>query len=402
MRPNQLPPPDSAPAAARPTLKLAARTAQDLRNLAHTATSAVINDEVHRSHGQWRQTLDAVKETLASLERTCESAIEAQEAGVAGLIDTLVGSATAEADAAAQQTRAQAEGEISELKGEIAGLKGEIAELKVGMAELQAVDDGLKADLQVERDRLKSTKEQLDVELGARVRAESERDEAHRVCQQVVSAAQSEAHGLRAESDAQKAELSLARQRLDAAHAECSKLMATFQSVQRALSLGQSGEMVLGAEDTGRDRVAAGESRPRQVRAENSSDPAPGPAGLACSPVDVAQRARFAAHPEALEDVKQMLDQVEAMYWADLNAGRSPLEVVDCLTGHLRYARDVTIARSSLDQCDAEALFEQQFAALRDLKEETTFGRHLSISAHALRRPLASAEGQSGTADGTA
>jgi chromosome segregation ATPase len=381
--------PDSAPAdaAARPPLKLAARTTQDVRDLAHTATSAVINDEVYRSHGQWRRTLDAVKETLASLERTCESAIEAQEAGVAGLIDTLVGSATAEADAAAQQTRAQAQVEM--------------AEVQVAMSGLQAVVDGLQADLQVERDRLKSTKKQLDIEVGERVRAESERDEAHRVCQQVVSAAQSQANGLRAESDAQKAELALARQQLDAAHAECSKLMATFQSVQRVLSLGQSGEMALEAEQTGRDRVPPGESRPQEMRGENSSDTAPALAGLVSSPVADAQVAVIEGHPEAVEDVKQMLEQVEAMYCADLNSGRSPIEVVDALTGHLRYARDVTVARSSLGECDAEALFEQQIAVLLDLKAETTFGRHLSISAYALRRPVASAQGESGTAQQT-
>jgi len=364
---NPVPATDNAPAAAaaRPRLKLAARTTQDVRDLVQTATPAVINNEVYRSNSQSRRTLDAVEETLAGLERTWESAIEAHGAGVARLIDTLV----AEADAAAQRTRAQAQIEMAELEAE--------------MTLLRTVVDRLQADLHVERDRLRSTNEQLDIEVGARARAESERDETRRVWQLVVSGAESQAQGLRAESDAQKAELSLARQQLDTARAERSKLMATLQSVQRALFLGHSGEMTLEAENTGRDRVTEAESRPQEVRAENSSDTAPALAGLASSPVADAQVAVIEAHPEAVEVVKQVLEQVEAMHCVDLKSGRSPVEVVDSLTGHLRHARDVIVARSSLGECDAETLFEQQIGVLLDLKEGTTFGRHLSISAYA-------------------
>jgi hypothetical protein len=98
MRPNPLfttgSAPTEAPASAT-QLKIAARGKDDVRDLAHTATSAVVTDEIRRSHGEWCRTLDAVKETLASLERTCESAIETHEAGVADLIETLVGSASA-------------------------------------------------------------------------------------------------------------------------------------------------------------------------------------------------------------------------------------------------------------------------------------------------------------------
>ncbi|MBA2306192.1 MAG: hypothetical protein H0W08_26685 [Acidobacteria bacterium] len=389
MLPNQLSTTDSAPAdgAPRAQLKVVARTTQDLHNLAQTAASAVINDEVYRSHGQWRVTLDAVKATLAGLERTCESAIEAQEAGVTGLIDTLVASATAEADAAAQQSRAQALIEMAELQAEI--------------ADLQTGVDGLKVDLQVERDRLQGINKQLDIELGARGRAESERDEARRECQQVVLAAASQAEGLRAECQAQKTELSLARQQLDAVRAERAKLMATFQSVQRALSLGQSGDMFLQTEDTGADLVRPAESYLEDVRAENKPDTALGLAGLSSSPVDDALVALIEAHPEAVADVKQVLEQVEAMYCADLNAGRSPMQVVDSLTGSLRYARDVIVARSGLDECEAKMLFEQQIAVLLDLRAGTSFGRHLSISAYTSRKPVASARGESATAQQT-
>ena len=174
MSPNPLSTIVSAPAAAaiRPQLKIGARTTQDAR---------VRKDEAYRLHdSQWRRTLAAIKESL--VERTCEAAIEACEAGVAGVIDTLVKSATAEANAAAERTRAQAKIEKAELQAEI--------------TQCQSVIDRLQTDL------------------------------------------------------------SLARQQLDAAMAERSKLIATLQLVQRALSLETSGELQV--EDAGCDWVRPG------------------------------------------------------------------------------------------------------------------------------------------------
>lgn len=351
MRPNPIFTTGSAPTEAPATgtqLKIAARGKENVRDL---------------SHGEWRRTLDAVKETLATLGRTCESAIETHEAGVAVLIERLVGSATAEAEAAAQQTRAQAQIEI---------------------AELQAALDRQQADLQVERDTLKSANEQLDTERGARARAESERNEAQRVSQQIVSETESQVQALRAESDAQKAELSLVRQQLETEKAERSRLTATFQSVQRALSFAQSGDVAL-------EPVTPAESRPQDKPADLRSDAAPARADLQSSPVADAQVLVVEPHPEAVEYVKRLLDEAEAMYLADLKSGRSPVEVVDRLTGILRYARDLVVKRGGFGECDAARLFEQQITMLLDSKAETSFGRHLSISAYALSSPTAQA-----------
>lgn len=349
MRPNPIFTTGSAPTEAPATgtqLKIAARGKENVRDL---------------SHGEWRRTLDAVKETLATLGRTCESAIETHEAGVAVLIERLVGSATAEAEAAAQQTRAQAQIEI---------------------AELQAALDRQQADLQVERDTLKSANEQLDTERGARARAESERNEAQRVSQQIVSETESQVQALRAESDAQKAELSLVRQQLETEKAERSRLTATFQSVQRALA--QSGDVAL-------EPVTPAESRTQEKPADLRSDAAPARADLQSSPMADAQVLVVEPHPEAVEYVKRLLDEAEAMYLADLKSGRSPVEVVDRLTGILRYARDLVVKRGGFGECDAARLFEQQITVLLDSRAETSFGRHLSISAYALSSPTAQA-----------
>ena len=355
MRPNPLFTAGSAPTDAPATqLKIAARGKEDVRDLAHTATSAVVTDEIRRSHGEWCRTLDAVKETLATLERTCESAIEAREAGVSDLIETLVGSASAEAMAAAQQTRAQAEIEI---------------------AELQAVLDRQQDDLQVERDMVKSAYDQLDTARDARAQAESERDEAQRVSQQIASATESQLQALQAESDAQKAELALVRQQLEIERAERSKLMATFQAVQHALSFAQSGDLAF---------EPMTPSRPQEKPADLRSDAA-ARADLQSRPVAEAPIPVVEPYPETVEHVKRLLDEAEAMYWTDLNSGRAPVEVVDRLTGILRYARDLVVGRWGSDECDAAALFERQVTMLLDSKAETSFGRHLSISAFASR-----------------
>jgi hypothetical protein len=366
MRPNPLFTTGSAPTegpAAGTQLKIAARGKEgkeDVRDLAHTATSAVVTDEVRRSHSEWCRTLDAVKETLANLERTCESAIEAREASVEGLIETLVGAADAEAVAAAQQTRAQAEFEI---------------------AELQEALDRQQVDLQVERDMLKDANEQLDVERAARAQAESERDEAQRVSQHIEAATASQMQALRAESAAQKTELALVRQQLETERAERARLTATFQSVQRALSGDMALELATPADNRPQDKSAGLRSEAAPARADQANTAAE-------PPVPVVE-----PHPEAVEHIQRLLEEAEGMYWTDLNSGRAPSEVVDRLTGILRYARDLVVGRWGSDDCDAATVFEQQIAVLLDAKAETSFGRHLSISAFASRKTESPAAG---------
>jgi hypothetical protein len=315
MSPNPLFSIVSAPAAAtsRPQLKIGARTTQDVRGR---------TDEAYRHDHQWSRTLSAVKDSL--IERTCEAAIEACEAGVAGVIDTLLKSATAEANAVAERARAEAKIEKAELQAEL------------------------------------------------------------RQCHSVI--------------DRLQADLSLARQQLDAAIAERAKLTATFQLVQRALSTETSGELQL--EDAGHDGVMW--LGPLQdVRTQNSSVIAPAPAGPPSPPVadtpaalgeahpeavgEAHPEAVGEAHPEAVEAIKRVLEQVQVIYEQDVKSDRSSAELVDSLTAHLQQARDVVLARANLSECDAKLLFEQQIDVMLDLMGGTSFGRHLSIAAYAAR-----------------
>ena len=225
---------------------------------------------------------------------------------------------------------------------------------------------------------VKDANEQLDIERDARARAESERDEAQRVSQHIVSATESQMQALRTESDAQKAELALVRQQLEAERAERSRLTATFQSVQRALSSAQPGDLAL-------DPVMPVDSRSQDKPADLKPGAPPARAGVQSNPVAEATVPVVEPHPEAVEHIQRLLEEAEAMYWTDLNSGRAPSEVVDRLTGILRYARDLVVGRWGSADCDAAAVFEQQIAVLLDSKAETSFGRHLSISAFASR-----------------
>lgn len=349
------PGPDAAPA--RPQLKIAARAAQDVRSADQTAAD-VIQDEIQHWHGDWRGTLDAVRKTLTDLARTCETEMGAREQDVAGLVERIVASATAQADASAQRVHTQSQAEIAELREE--------------MTRLAATVDSLRTDLEAERDQLKAVTEQLQADTAARIRAEGERDEARAECQMAVSAADAQIERLRADNATHRSELSAARQQLEAATAERTKLLTTFQEVQRALALGPDRGPAVASSETTFAPAAASSAPPAPT--------VPGPATAVRHPL-------AEAHPEAVEDARQLLQQVEEMYGEVLKSGRSPMEVVDALTSYLRYAKDVLMARSGLPERDAEVLFEQQVDLLLDLKAGTSFGRHLSISAYPLRKP---------------
>jgi hypothetical protein len=372
--PVSIPTPSStAPAANdRPQLKIAARSEQDARDQ-HRATSVVINDDLREWHGQWQRTLETVKATLADLERTCESAMDAREADVTGLIDTLVESASAEAAAAAEETRAQAQSEI--------------AQLRSVMTELQTRVDALQGELDAERESVKSIKTQLEIDVAERVRAETERDEARRECERQSAAAALQVASLRSDSEALSAELTTVRQQLDAAIAERSKLATTFQVIQQALAQGPPANMAALSEGAGAALSSLADRPPQGARAENRVTAV---ASLASNPPADARSILAERHPDVVEDIARVLEQVEDIYQLDLKSGRSGTELVDALSGSLRYARDLIVARWHRDDCEAETLFAYQMAVALDLKAGTSFGRHLSIAAYDLPKPAES------------
>jgi len=395
MLPESVPTPSAAPTNSgdRPQLKIAAR-AQDVRS-EQRESSVVINDELAGWHKEWRRTLESMKATLADLERSCESAIDARDGEVAGLIETLVASARADATAAAEQTREQAQIEITRLEQALSDLESRAGALKSDLATERATVKTLEEQLETDRNTLETLKGQLATDGAARVRAEGERDEARRECERQSSAAELQVHGLRSENDALKNELTVLRHQLEEALAETSKTTATLQVIQQALAQGMPVNMGVQNDKRSSNTASAADARSESGAEIVSVQPSP----VAPSVVPDPQAAIAAAHPEVIEDIKRVFEQVESIYTLDLNAGRTGTELVDSLTGSLRYARDLIVARWSRDGFDAAGLFEYHMALLLDTNVATSFGRHLSISAYASRKPAAPAQGESATVE---
>lgn len=286
-------------------LRIAARSPQDEREV-HHSVAGLITTEVGGLHTQWRHILETVKETLAGLEQACDSAIEAREAEVPGLIGTLID------------------------------------------------------------------------------RAENERAELERRHQLQSAAAEAEAEALRTEIHAQRTEIVTLRQQLDAALTERSKLQETFRLVQRALALGTPEHIPMAVERD--ERPASDGSAPAQPTiASNTTDEQ---ADAGATPALDAAAVLAAAHPDAVEDITRVVEQVEAMYHLDMDSGRSGIEIVDALTTSLSHARSLVMNRWGSQTCDAQLLFDRQIGLLLEQQAGTAFGRHLGIAAYASRTPV--------------
>ncbi len=85
--------------------------------------------------------------------------------------------------------------------------------------------------------------------------------------------------------------------------------------------------------------------------------------------------------------VKQLLDQIESIYWADLGASMGPADIVGRLTENLRHAHDAFSRRLTSGNTAETLVFEQHLTTLLDSKSETSFGRHLAIAAYNYSRP---------------
>lgn len=110
-------------------LRIAARSPQAERE-EPASTAGLITAEVGGLHTQWRHMLETVKETLAGLEQACDSAIEAREADVAGVIGALVDRAESDRDEQQRQCQQQvaaAEAEAAALRSEVQAQKLELA-----------------------------------------------------------------------------------------------------------------------------------------------------------------------------------------------------------------------------------------------------------------------------------
>lgn len=338
-----------------------------LRTPAVVEASALV-EEFSRSHGQWCAALKSLQATLASVDRACQAAVDGQHdptSKVSELVERIVVAATTETDAAIREVRSEAQSERAEHRGE-----------------------------------LQAARARLEEERALRLRAEEASVDAERVRVEAASAYELHVRAMQVELESARAESGRLQQLWDAEHVERNRLAAVLYAIQRAVS---SLETVYAAEtvhaasapiealwtaDSPTDSPEALPGvEPRGV-ATFSRVPDPCPEVVMVPPVDrnltlikTKQPSNTETRDEPVAYAKELLDQVEAMYWADLESSRSPAEAVNRLTDHLRYARTVFARRVSA--ADAEpTLFDEQVVELLDAKSATSFGAHLAFSAY--------------------
>jgi hypothetical protein len=373
-----------------------------LPDLAAAEASAFLTGELTRRHAELQRTLESVKTVLTGLERQREAAIEEHQretaAGVSALVEKLLMAATGHVEAAERRGRDEAH---------------------VQIADVQALVERLKDELKVERERVDTAHDTLDQEQAARRRVEAACAEQELGHQERAAQNESRLQAVQDELEAQRAECFRLRQQLDLEQSERAKFAAALQTVQRAVSFAEPihaddatssayvaqpvdrspaqgpGERAVPGTIT-RQGLASSGGGPVSVDGPASPTGPTSPSGPTLTLVRSTPPSEVEPDPELLEYVKRLLDDVETMYWADLETARGPEEVVSRLTANLRYARDVFSRRQNAEESEETTLFEQELMKLLDQTSESSFGRHLAFSAYELypvadRRPAPSA-----------
>ena len=329
-----------------------------LRKLAAVEASALV-DELRGRHGEWCSALKSLQATLASVDRACQAAVdEEHDPGnkVPELVERIVAAATTEADGAIRQVRAEAEREIA-----------------------------------AHREQLQTARAELAHEQTIRLHAEAARGEAERLLAEAASAHDSQVRLMQTQLEAERAESARLWQQLDAEHVERVRLAAALDAIQRAVS---SVETVRTPSELPNhvpridDQPAASAHAGAVIEPYDAANASQGAASVPEGAIDrnlTLVRTRPPADAEAQDELvnyaKELLDQVEAMYCADLESSRSSADVVNRLTDHLRYARTAFARR--VNAADGEpTLFDDQVVMLLDAKATTAFGGHLAFSAY--------------------
>ena len=336
----------------------------DLRQLVHTELTTLLTGETTRRDDQWRRTLDSFKTTLVELERTCEAASSRGSdqplpaAAVSDLVERCVSAAAAERDAAVQRTRIKAEAEIRRLQDLVDRSQDLVGRLEV--------------ESQTGRDKLKAALEAIDKEHAARTQAEAALQEAQATSKQVEASLNAQLHAARVELDAERTQSVQLKRQVEAVTFERAKLVEALQTVRRAVTFEETSHLTSGPDAAGRGANPTPAAPTPATRAPKAAE-APLPEAQAQSPL--------------VAYIDKLLGDIEAIYWRDLGSHQNPSDVVARLTANLRYALAAVVQHGGSSTTGASALFERQLMALMDAKAETSFARHLGISAYEYATP---------------
>jgi hypothetical protein len=112
----------------------------------------------------------------------------------------------------------------------------------------------------------------------------------------------------------------------------------------------------------------------------------PLPESLTAAAASEAQNAPVRLHFEPPEYARQLLDDIEAVYAADVASGLVADDLVDRLASNLTYGAEVFARRLEIASVPETSLFEQQLINVLNTNAETSFGRRLAVAAHKCER----------------
>lgn len=333
--------------------------ADGLRELVGSEVAG-LSRELCAPYDEFRSTVQAFRNALAGLERLCDAAANTlpdtqakASASAAGLVDRLVSSAIAEAEASVQRARAELQREKSRLEDNVAQLE---------------------LDLEAEREKIKVVVGDLELTREEKARAESTVNELRASLQSEREAFESQKFAARAELELERAEIAQWKQTaeqlkgaVEAEKAQRVRLMEALQTVQRAVSMGGDASAVAAPAPQADSHKAGADAPAKGLKLITSNKPA--------APMSEADR-------ELVEYLRQVFEQLQAMYQADLKTTDDSSAVVDRLTANLRHAQSVFSRRMQSAGASDSKIFEEQLAALLDAQSETSFGRHLAIAAY--------------------
>jgi chromosome segregation ATPase len=231
----------------------------------------------------------------------------------------------------------------------------------------------LEAELQDERDRLKTIENDLESVQHARTQAERSLAEAELAHQGALGALTTQLQTVCAELAAERAEVAQLKNDIDAEKAARAKLVDALRTVQRAVSFGEAMPA---------SRPSAEAAPAPAIAAPKSPEESAEEASVARPLKLVSSKAPATEELELVEYLQNLFKQIQAIYNADLESGEDSPAVVDRLTANLRHAQNVFARRLQASNAGNPDLFEEQFALLLDAHGQTSFGRHLAVAAY--------------------
>jgi hypothetical protein len=356
------------------------RAPEDLRGTTVHDAAALLAAEIERCRAVARKTLASLKETITTLERSTDEAIgnsQSSQAGVTALADKLAAAANAASNAAAQRARTEARVELEKVQATLTAVKTDLEKTR---EQLQTANTNLQAEqkargeaesaLKQERESLKAAGDKLLAEQRARAQADAALKEAEKAKQELTSTHEAQLKTLRTQVEGHHAEVAQLQQQIDAEKGERMRLVNAIRGVV----------------DPGEHAPPA----PPLKFVPKSKEPAPATPAASSKPATERKAESAPAktanqpepEPELVAYVQHLFNTLEAMYSADVSAGRKSDDLLNRLTQNLRSARNVFRNHIGASEAADLTLFDQQLAELLGNPEESAFARHLGIAAY--------------------